>query len=79
MSNLGREVRLNRLMRHQQGRFLDITVDHGIARGVIPGLEDIHGLIRMMLEGQPDAITMQKGIAESCFEPYAGKIPLVIK
>jgi fructose-bisphosphate aldolase, class I len=79
MSYLGRQVRLNRIMSARPNRLLDITVDHAIARGVIPGLENIASLIARLIEGKPDAITMHKGIAESCFMPYAGQIPLIIK
>ena len=41
MSALGAAIRKQRLMSRRHGRLLDITVDHGIARGVLPGLEDI--------------------------------------
>src|SRR5262245_8666412 len=79
MSELGRRVRLNRIMSAHPKRLLDITADHAIARGVIPGLENIADLIARMIQGKPDAITMHKGIAESCFMPYAGQIPMIIK
>ena len=79
MSHLGHQIRMNRLMGHRFNRLLDITVDHGIARGVLPGLEDIAGAIARMVAAKPDAITMHKGIAESCLMPYAGQIPLIIK
>ena len=79
MSDLGREVRLKRLMSHRFNRLLDVTADHAIARGVLPGLEDIAGAIDRLIEGRPDAITMHKGIAESCFVPYAGEVALIIK
>ena len=61
---LGKEVRLNRLTNAKSGRFVAITVDHAIARGVLPGLVNIHETVRKIAEGQPEAMTMQKGIAE---------------
>ena len=76
---LGKEVRLNRLTNAKSGRFVAITVDHAIARGVLPGLVNIHETVRKVVEGQPDAMTMQKGIAERVFKPYAGKISLLLK
>lgn len=78
---LGKQVHLNRLIKHPSGKFVGITVDHAIARGVIenPGLIPIHETVRKVAEGQPDAITMQKGIAEKVFGPYAGKIPFLLK
>ena len=76
---LGKEIRLNRLTHKESGKFVAITVDHAIARGVLPGLVNIHETVRKIVEGKPDAITMQKGIAERVFKPYAGRIPLLLK
>jgi class I fructose-bisphosphate aldolase len=76
---LGKEIRLNRLTNKKSGKFVAITVDHAIARGVLPGLINIHETVRKIAIGQPDAMTMQKGIAEKVFKPYAGKISLLLK
>ena len=45
----------------------------------MPGLEDIASLIEAIVATEPDAITLQKGIAETCFLPYAGQVPLILK
>lgn len=79
MSFLGKEVRLNRLMPEGDGLYLGLTVDHAIARGVMPGLDCIDSTLAKLAAGGPNAITMHKGIAERCFAPYAGKLPLVLK
>lgn len=76
---LGKQVRLNRLLNEQTGRLVSITVDHSIARGVLPGLVDIQSTMAKIVAGRPDAITMHKGIAEKVFFPYAGKIPWILK
>ncbi len=76
---LGKQVRLNRLLNEKTGRMVAITVDHAIARGVLPGLVNIAETIHKVVSGQPDAITMHKGIAEKVFPPYAGKIPFILK
>jgi DhnA family fructose-bisphosphate aldolase class Ia len=79
MNLLGKTVRLNRLFAKGDGRYLGLTVDHAMARGVMPGLADINKTLADFAAGGPDAITMHKGLAEKCFGPYAGKIPLVAK
>ena len=76
---LGKDVRLNRLTNKKSGKFVAITVDHAIARGVLPALVNIHETVRKVVEGRPDAMTMQKGIAQSVFKPYAGMIPILLK
>ena len=76
---LGEYVHLNRLLSHSNGKYLGITVDHAMARGVLPGLEHIDSLIGQIVEGAPDALTMHKGIASYCYKKYAGSVPLVVK
>ncbi len=79
MAFLGKTVRLNRLVPQEDGLYLGLTVDHAMARGVMPGLDTIEDTLAKLLAGEPNAITMHKGIADSCFGPYAGKVPLVLK
>lgn len=76
---LGKEVRLRRLLNKKSGRLLAITIDHPITRGVLPGLVNIGEKLPMLVAGGPDAITMQKGIAEKVFAPYAGDVALILK
>lgn len=76
---LGKEVRLARLLNAKSGRLLAITIDHPITRGILPGLEKIRELMPKLVAGQPDAITMHKGIAEKVFAPYAGKVAMIFK
>ena len=80
MSNdLGKEIRLARLFNPRSGRFLGITMDHTIPHGVLPGLERIGQKLGEVVEGKPDAVTLQKGIAEKCFGPFAGRVGLIVK
>jgi DhnA family fructose-bisphosphate aldolase class Ia len=75
---VGKEIRLNRLL-GPSGRLLAITIDHPITRGILPGLVDIRTVMKKLVEGGPDALTMHKGIAENVFRPYAGKVALIFK
>lgn len=74
MAMLGKEIRMKRLVNQKSGKMMAITVDHAISRGIAPleGIHDIKGVIRKIVAGEPDAITMTKGIAESCFHDFAG-------
>ncbi|MCI8576563.1 MAG: fructose-bisphosphate aldolase [Lachnospiraceae bacterium] len=76
---IGKEVRMNRLIPGEDGKYFGLTVDHAIARGMVKGLDIIDDTIAKMAAGNPNAITMHKGIAEKCFARFAGKIPLVLK
>lgn len=75
---LGKQVRMKRLL-GPSGRLLAITMDHPITRGNLPGLIDIRGTMKKIVAGRPDAITIQKGIAERVFPPYAGEVALIMK
>lgn len=76
---LGKEIRLSRLLNHNSGKMLAITIDHPISRGIMTGLIPIQKTLDTIVQGAPDAITMHKGIAEKCFFKHAGKASLIMK
>ncbi len=78
---LGKEIRLSRLFNRESGRLLAITLDHAIARGVLPGLVDVKAAVAAVAAGRPDAMTLQKGIASRLFAPEyaAAGISLIVK
>lgn len=76
---LGKEIRLKRLIPTEDNKYLGVTVDHAIGRGVLQGLDNIDTTLEKIVRGNPNSITMNKGIADKCFTPYVGKVPLVLK
>ncbi|MGA7509232.1 MAG: aldolase [Erwinia billingiae] len=58
------KVRLNRLF--NQGKCLDVAIDHGIANepDFLIGLEDIASVMRNLVTAQPDAIQVNYGQAD---------------
>jgi DhnA family fructose-bisphosphate aldolase class Ia len=79
MTSLGKQVHLNRLQNPDSGRILTIALDHAPSYGVLDGLQDIRSVTEGVAAGQPDAIMLMKGTAERCFQPYAGRIALIMK
>jgi fructose-bisphosphate aldolase, class I len=79
--NTGKLVRLNRLFSHASGNLCSVAVDHfiGYGQGLPPGLRHIKTTLAAVAAAQPDAVTMHKGIAASSWQPYAGKIPLIVQ
>ncbi len=77
--NFGKKVRLSRILNPQTGKAFFVTLDHGLARGVLPGIENVKTLLEKLVEGEPDAITMHKGLAKEYYLPYAGRVSLVLK
>lgn len=79
MPFLGEKVRMNRLFNKKSGKILVIALDHPIGWGMLDGIKKIGETIEKIIPSGPDAITMQKGIIEKCFDKYAGKIPFIMK
>lgn len=79
--NLGKKIRLNRIFSHPSGRLCSIAVDHfiGYNEGLPGGLRDIRATLAEIVSARPDAVTMHKGIAAALWDPYAGKLPLILQ
>jgi class I fructose-bisphosphate aldolase len=58
-----------------------VAVDHfiGYGQGLPPGLRRIASTLAAVASAGPDAVTMHKGVAASAWQPYAGKIPLILQ
>jgi class I fructose-bisphosphate aldolase len=78
--NLGKQIRLQRIFSHPSGRLCSVAVDHfiGYQKGLPTGLINVPRTLQELVAGRPDAVTMLKGMAMTAWEPYAGKVPLVI-
>ena len=81
MSSLGKEIRLKRIFSHASGRILTVAVDHLINYpvGLPQGLRTMGSTIAQIAAGQPNAITMNKGIAARFMGPHAGQVPLIVQ
>lgn len=79
--NTGKLVRLNRLFSHASGRLCSVAVDHFVGYGqeMPDGLRHIKTTLAAIVEAQPDAVTMHKGMAASAWTPFAGRLPLIMQ
>lgn len=79
MSELGKKIRMSRLL-GSDGRLVSVMFDHLIARGLLPDLIPIENKISAALAGDPDTITVQKGIADRMIGQYlTPSVSLVLK
>jgi len=78
---LAKRARLNRIFSDPSGRVVTVAVDHPIPFSVdiTPDLHRIGDVLSRVAAGSPNALTMMKGIADHCYEPYAGRIPLIMQ
>ncbi|MBM3705070.1 MAG: fructose-bisphosphate aldolase [Actinobacteria bacterium] len=79
MSFFGKEVRMRRLFNKKSGKILVIALDHAVGWGVIEGIDRINETMEKIIEAQPDALTMQKGIIEKCYSKFSAQIPFIMK
>lgn len=77
--SLGKQIRLSRLFNPKSGRIFVVAFDHGINRGVLPGIEDIGTKLATVVNAGVEAVTLNKGIASKLFPPHAGKVSLIMK
>jgi class I fructose-bisphosphate aldolase len=79
--DLAKRIRLNRIFSHPSGRLCSVAVDHliGYQKGLPTGLTNVPETLARLVAGRPDAITMLKGMAKNAWEPYAGRVPLIIQ
>ncbi|MCC6443105.1 MAG: aldolase [Armatimonadetes bacterium] len=79
--SIGKKVRMNRLFSHPSGRLCAVAVDHfiGYAEGLPAGLRRIEETLEKIVAGRPDSVTMHRGIAESAWEPFAGRVPFILQ
>ena len=79
--NTGKLVRMNRIFSHASGRLCSVAVDHfiGYGAGLPAGLRHIGATLAAVVAARPDAVTMHKGIAASAWQPYAGRVPLIMQ
>src|SRR5258708_16708359 len=78
---IGKQIRVNRLLSHPSGRLCSVAIDHFpiYHEGLPPGLRHPAKSIAAIMAGQPDAITMYKGLLTSLWAPYAGRVPIILQ
>jgi len=76
---LAKIARLNRIFSHPDGRILSLAVDHWAGREHPQGLKNVPAILEQLAPANPDAVTMNKGMARGLWAPYAGRIPLIVQ
>jgi len=62
MSELGKRIRIERLINRNSRKTVIVPMDHGISVGPIPGLRDMKTAIQKVAEGGANAIVEHKGL-----------------
>ncbi|KXA93273.1 fructose-bisphosphate aldolase [candidate division MSBL1 archaeon SCGC-AAA259E17] len=78
MSEIGKQIRLERITSRETGRTVIVPMDHGITMGPIEGLKDMSGAVNKVAEGGANAVLVHKGIVRAGHRGYGQDIGLII-
>jgi len=76
--NLGKNIRLERIIDRQSRRTIIIPMDHGLTMGSIQGLENMAEIIDKVAQGGANAVLMHSGMVAAGHRKYGRDIGLII-
>lgn len=78
MSDLGKKIRLERIINRETKKTIIVPMDHGVSLGPIKGLEDMPTIINKIAEGGANAVLLHKGIVKQGHRGYGKDIGLIV-
>ncbi|MFQ5887418.1 MAG: 2-amino-3,7-dideoxy-D-threo-hept-6-ulosonate synthase [Candidatus Hydrothermarchaeales archaeon] len=78
MSEIGKSVRMERILDKKSGRMIIVPMDHGVSSGPIRGLINMPKMINEVAEGGANAVLLHKGIVRYGHRGYGKDIGLIL-
>lgn len=78
LSEVGKRIRLERIIDRKTRRTVIVPMDHGLSMGPIAGLEDMASTINRVADGGANAVVLHKGIIRAGHRGYGRDIGLII-
>ena len=78
MTDIGKKIRIERIMHRESRNIVIIPMDHGLSDGPIKGLINVADSINKVADGGADAILMQKGIVTHGHRGYGHDVGLIV-
>lgn len=78
MSEIGKRVRLERIIDRDSGNTLIIPLDHGISVGPISGLANLPEMVNKVAKGGANAVLQQKGMVRHGHRGYGRDVGLIV-
>lgn len=76
--NLGKNIRIERIIDRKSRRTIIIPMDHGLTLGTISGLEDMAAMVDKIALGGADAVLEHSGMVGAGHRQYGKDIGLII-
>ena len=78
MTEIGKRIRMDRVMNRDTRRTVIIPMDHGLTVGPIKGLQDMRTTVNQVAEGGANAVLLHKGIIRAGYRGYGKDIGLIM-
>jgi fructose-bisphosphate aldolase/2-amino-3,7-dideoxy-D-threo-hept-6-ulosonate synthase len=78
MTEIGKRIRIDRVVNRTTGRTVIVPMDHGLTVGPIKGLEDMRTTVNRVAEGGANAVLLHKGIIRAGYRGYGKDIGLIM-
>ncbi|MDH5441129.1 MAG: 2-amino-3,7-dideoxy-D-threo-hept-6-ulosonate synthase [Candidatus Bathyarchaeota archaeon] len=78
MTEIGKRIRIDRIMNRNTKKTVIVPMDHGITMGPIKGLYDMRRIVNQVAEGGANAVLLHKGIIKAGYRGYGRDIGLIM-
>lgn len=78
MSEIGKQIRIERIINRETKRTVIVPMDHGVSVGPIPGLVNMPEAVNKVAEGGANAVILHKGIVRHGHRGYGKDIGLIL-
>ncbi|MBQ9536277.1 MAG: 2-amino-3,7-dideoxy-D-threo-hept-6-ulosonate synthase [Desulfovibrionaceae bacterium] len=75
---LGKKIRMERILKRNNGRTIIVPMDHGVSMGRVDGLVDMRETVSDLAEGGADAVLMHKGLVRCGYRSHGRDVGLII-
>ncbi|RMF90129.1 MAG: fructose-bisphosphate aldolase [Methanobacteriota archaeon] len=78
MSEIGKQVRMERILNRKTRKTIIVPMDHGVSVGPIEGLVDMPKAVNTVAEGGANAVLLHKGVIKTGHRGYGRDIGLIM-
>ena len=78
MNNIGKLIRLERIMDRATGKFIILPLDHGVTIGPVHGITNLKNIVNIAAEGGATAVVEHKGMVVHGFRGSGKDIGLIV-
>jgi fructose-bisphosphate aldolase/2-amino-3,7-dideoxy-D-threo-hept-6-ulosonate synthase len=78
MSQIGKSIRMERIINRQTKRTVIIPMDHGVTLGPVPGLHKMSEAVEAVARGGANAVVVHKGVIQAGYRGYGSDIGLIM-